>query len=170
MKGNKALGFVKRNITTPSAESKQTAYKSLVRPQMEYAASIWDPHFLKDQYNLEMVQRRDDRWVCAEYDREASVTAMLKKLAWETLEARRAKMRIIMLYKIVHQLVAITSTQLTPRPTVTRQNHPFTFHQLHAKQSYYHYSFYPWTIPIWNALPCSIMETSGLDGFKAQLA
>ena len=137
---------------------------------MEYAASIWDPHYLQYQYDLEMVQRRAARWVCVQYDRQASVSAMLQKLAWETLEARRAKMRVLMLYKIVNHLVAITSTQLIPRSTITRQNHPFTFLQLHAKQSYYHYSFYPWTIPLWNALPCSIMETSSLDAFKAQLA
>ena len=170
MKGNRALGFVKRNIITHSTKAKQTAYKSLVRPQMEYAASIWDPHFIQRQYNLEMVQRRAARWVCSQYDRQASVTAMLQKLAWETLEARRAKMRILMLYKIVHQLVAISTAQLTPRSTIARQNHPYTFLQLHAKQSYYHYSFYPWTIPLWNALPRSIMETSSLNAFKAQLA
>ena len=167
MKGNRSLGFVKRNVTTSSTNAKQTAYKSLVRPQMEYAASIWDPHFQQHQYNLEMVQRRAARWVCSEYDRQKSVTTMLQKLAWETLEAQRAKMRVLMLYKIVHQLVAISTTQLTPRSTVTRQNHPYTFAQLYAKQSYYHHSFYPWTIPLWNTLPCSIMETSSLDAFKA---
>ncbi len=169
-KGNRALGFVKRNVVTNSTEAKQTAYKSLVRPQVEYAASIWDPHFQNHQHNLEMVQRRAARWVCQQYDRKASVTKMLQTLSWETLEARRAKMRILMLYKIVHQLVAISSAQLTPRSTVARQNHPYTFVQLHAKQSYHLHSFYPWTIPLWNALPCSIMETSSLDAFKAQLA
>jgi len=60
--------------------------------------------------------------------------------------------------------------QLTPRTSAARQNHPNTVHQLQAKQDYYHYSFFPWTIPLWNLLPCSIMETSSLDSFKAQLA
>ena len=169
-KANRTLGFVKRNIITDSTKAKQTAYKTLVRPQTEYAASVWDPHTDRHQHNIEMVQRRAARWACSQYDRQASVTEMLQRLEWETLEVRRAKIRVLMLYKVVHHMVAISNSQLTPRTTVARQSHPYTFLQLHAKQSYYHYSFFPWTIPLWNLLPCSIMETSSLDSFKAQLA
>ena len=169
-KANRTLGFVKRNIVTASTKAKQTAYQTLVRPQTEYAASVWDPKIAHHQHSIEMVQRRAARWVCSEYGWEASVTEMIKKLEWETLEARRAKMRVLMMYKVVHQIVAVSSAQLTPRTSAARQNHPYTFHQLQAKQDYYLYSFFPWTIPLWNLLPCSIMETSSLDSFKAQLA
>ena len=36
-KATKTLGFLRRNLTL-------AAYKALVRPQLEYAAPIWNPH------------------------------------------------------------------------------------------------------------------------------
>jgi len=29
-----------------------------VRPVLEYSSEVWDPHFLKDIYNLELVQNK----------------------------------------------------------------------------------------------------------------
>jgi len=39
-----------------------TAYLSLVRPLLEYAAAAWDPYRLRDINCLEMVQRRAARF------------------------------------------------------------------------------------------------------------
>ena len=41
---HKTLGFVKRNIKTKMSGVREAAYTTLVRPQLEYAAAIWDPH------------------------------------------------------------------------------------------------------------------------------
>ena len=43
-KGNKALGFVRRNIRTTSEETKTLAYQTLVRLSLEYASCVWAPH------------------------------------------------------------------------------------------------------------------------------
>jgi hypothetical protein len=42
-KGNKALGFIRRNVGSCPAEVKKQAYLALVRPHLEYASSAWDP-------------------------------------------------------------------------------------------------------------------------------
>ena len=60
---NKSLGFLKRNITTKYEKLKELAYKSLVRPQVEYASCIWSPHTKANIRKVEMVQRRAVRWV-----------------------------------------------------------------------------------------------------------
>ena len=41
-KANKTLEFLRRNINISSTKSKEQAYKSLVRPSLEYACSVWD--------------------------------------------------------------------------------------------------------------------------------
>jgi hypothetical protein len=42
---------------------KEQAYKALVRPSLEYACSVWDPHLKADINKMEMVQRRAARYV-----------------------------------------------------------------------------------------------------------
>ena len=41
---NKSLGFIRRNIQTKNENIREVAYKTLVRPQVEYASSVWSPH------------------------------------------------------------------------------------------------------------------------------
>jgi hypothetical protein len=51
-KANKTLGFVRRNIKTNNKAAKQAAYKALVRPVLEYASPVWDPHTADDIASL----------------------------------------------------------------------------------------------------------------------
>ena len=39
-KANRTLGFVKRNVRTNNGKVKKLAYKTLVRPQVEYASPV----------------------------------------------------------------------------------------------------------------------------------
>ena len=41
---NRTLGFVRRNIKTKMSMIREKAYNTLVRPQLEYASAVWDPH------------------------------------------------------------------------------------------------------------------------------
>jgi hypothetical protein len=41
---NTSLGFIKRNVITKNEKVKELPYKSLVRPQVEYASTIWSPY------------------------------------------------------------------------------------------------------------------------------
>ena len=41
---NRTLGFIRRNIKTKMPKAREAAYNSLVRPQLEYASALWDPH------------------------------------------------------------------------------------------------------------------------------
>ena len=56
-KANRTLGFVKRNVKTQNEYVKELAYKTLVRPQVEYASSVWNPHTDKNIGKIEMLQR-----------------------------------------------------------------------------------------------------------------
>ena len=47
MKANLSLGFLRRNLSSCPEGVKEAAYKAVVRPHVEYASSVWDPHFKK---------------------------------------------------------------------------------------------------------------------------
>ena len=57
-KANRTLAFLRRNLKICSTKTKDFAYKSLVRPLLEYASSVWDPTTKKDIFRIEAVQRQ----------------------------------------------------------------------------------------------------------------
>ena len=79
-KTDKALGFLRSNLRTRATELKETAYKTLVRPILESACSVWDPHTKKNIDMPENVQRRAARFVLHNYHSKSSVIAMLYRL------------------------------------------------------------------------------------------
>jgi len=62
-KANSTLGFLHRNLRRCPAKLKESAYISLVRSTLEYAASVWDPNLAKDINKLENIQKRSARFV-----------------------------------------------------------------------------------------------------------
>ena len=82
------LGFVKRNIKTWSQHLKTKTYKALVRPRLEYCASVWDPHTQVAVQRLEMVQRRAARYVMIRHHNTSSISDMMEHLQWPTLAQR----------------------------------------------------------------------------------
>lgn len=170
-KANRTLGFVKRNVVTSSIQAKNTAYKSLVRPQLEYAAAVWHPHTADLTSSLEKIQRRAARYVLHQYQYTASVTQMLLRLKWETLQHRRMKLRLLLMYKIIHGLVAINpQPYFIPTLRLNRYNHSFTFQQISTTKQYHQASYFINSIPLWNAAPACLIEAPDLDKFRVELA
>ena len=62
-KASQIFNFLRRNLSKCSSTVKTSSYLTLVRPIMEYAASVWDPYHLNDIQALEKVQHRAARWV-----------------------------------------------------------------------------------------------------------
>ena len=106
-KANSVIGFLRRNFHQCPIQTKSALYLTLVRPILEYAVTVWAPHHQSDIHQLEAVQRRAARFVMNCYDRYQSVSDMLCKLSWPTLAKRREHFKIIMLYKIIHNIVHI---------------------------------------------------------------
>ena len=166
-KANSTLGFVKRNVKTSNVKVKEMAYKTLVRPQVEYASPVWSPHTKENIDKIEMTQRRAARWVKNKFSTYDSVTDMLSELGWRSLECRRIDARMIMFYKIVYGYVAIDLPTYFERPLrYTRHMHPLSFRQIHTTARYYQHSFYPASIVLWNRLPSEVVLLEDLDSFR----
>jgi hypothetical protein len=170
-KANRTIGFLKRNLNIASTKLKSKAYLSLVRPQVEYAATIWDPYIQKDIDKLEMVQRRGARYVTNNYGRTESVTAMLNHLDWPRLDQRRKMSRLGLIYKINRNLVSIDSeTRLEASGRTSRNSHVLAYNVPSCKTDTRLNSFFPRTIRDWNKLPTDTVTASSLAVLKHKLS
>lgn len=82
---NQVQGMLSRNIKKAPQQTKITAINTLVRPKVEYIASIWDPYTQENIDKIERVQRRAARYVYNDYRNDSSVTDMLNRLNWKPL-------------------------------------------------------------------------------------
>ena len=170
-KGNNMVGFLQRNLRVSNKETKASAYYTLVRPNLEYCASVGNPYIDQAKMKIEMVQWNAARYVTNRYRNTSSVTNMLEELHWESLESRWLKIQLTLLFKIMNDMVDIPATlYLTPASTRTRSNHMKKLRQVSSRTDIYKYSFFPRTIPTWNALPASIAEATDLVTFKQELS
>jgi hypothetical protein len=65
---------LRRNINSCLRQVKAQCYTTLVRPNLEYAATVWDPYTKFNINKLEKCQRRAARFVNGDSSRESSVT------------------------------------------------------------------------------------------------
>ncbi|XP_072047008.1 uncharacterized protein [Amphiura filiformis] len=153
-KANRVLGFLKRNLWHCSREIKENAYKTLVRPTLEYASSVWDPYRKGDVQSLEAIQRKAARFCLNNYKQRDSVTQMIEELKWETLEHRRKETRIQMMNKIINNEVGIKADSIIQLTKTTRANRRGSqkIYRPHVKKDVHRYSFIPRTITDWNQL------------------
>ena len=114
-----------------------------------------------------MVQRRAIRWSLNSYPSYSSyqsITELQQQLDLRTLEHRRVDVKVIMIYKIMHGLVAIPLPPYFEQPLrMTRHNHPLALCQIHTAANYYKFSFSPSAVIFWNRLPAQVALLPTLD-------
>ena len=117
---------------------------------------------------------------------------MISLLGWPTLESRRSTLRTLMMYKIMNNLVDMsTNTILLPSTLQLRGNTEklqlpcrlyfqigvfkqiqtkYTIHNIAAGNVYiYIYSFFPQVIKLWNSLPQHLISSADFHTFKERL-
>ena len=171
MKGNRTLGFLRRNLSECTTQVKAATYTAIVRPTMEYASTVWDIYRQKHIKALEQVQCRAARYACINYtDRTPRcITAMSRSLQWDTLEERRLSSRLQMLYKIQHGLVDINKDSYMKQSDSRTRGANRLFQERTTHEVYYN-SFFLRTIRDWNQLPLHVISANSLGEFRAGLA
>ena len=170
-KANKSLNFIRRNLSKCDKNVKISAYLTIVRPLLEYAACVWNPYQEYLVSNIEKVQRRAARWVLSDYSHYSSVTEMLKSLEWSTLEDRRYVYRLSQLHKIIYHYTP--AIQMPPYYITTqyptRQHHQKHFIIPAISTTAYQQSFFPRTVKEWNSLPTNVIEIRPTEQFSKAL-
>ena len=164
------MGFLRRNLALAPRHTKEVAYKTLVRPQPEYAAPILHPYHETQIAQVEKVQRTAARWTCRRWRNTSSVGDMLDELECTSLEARREQSSLAFFYKIHSGTVSLDKDKyLTPAPNIrsTRASREFQYTRYLAYSEALKNSFFPMTIPVWNSLPSSLVLSKTHAEFKA---
>ena len=92
------LGIIKRNFIYMDEHTFISLYKSMVRPHVEFANSVWCPFKLGDIKEIEKIQKRATKLIIKLYrDR-------LYHLNLPTLKYRRLRGDMIEVYKIIHNI------------------------------------------------------------------
>ena len=162
-KANRTLGFFRRNLFSCPLDVHEAAYKGLVRPILEYGSPVWDPHYEGLIDDLEKVHTSAARVVTRNYTYEkGSMTDILKKLKWESLQKRRKDNRIILLYKGLKGRAKIPTDDLIPKNRRCRNQHSLAFQIPSASSNAYLHSFSPRLLEIgMNSLvQCLLIKTN----------
>ena len=77
-------------------------YISLVRPHVEYAATVWSPHLQKDVYALECVQKFALRMVYHAWGMD--YRGLIGLTTIPTLRERTRVMRLCLIYEILNDI------------------------------------------------------------------
>ncbi len=168
-KANATRAFLGRNISQCSRSIKEATYKTYVRPIVEYASAVWDPHTQRNCNKIEQVQRSSARFVTSIFDRHASVTSMLRDLQWPSLQSRRQQSRLSMLYRIRYNLVDINWRQYLTESTSSTRGHNSRFQIPHCSSQTFISSFFHRTTREWNQLQKDPADFPSLNAFKEAL-
>ena len=102
----------------------------MVRPSIEYCSSVWDPHHQNHIDKLESIQHRGSRFVLnIPYKRnqgpnQIGAKTLMTRLNWPSLQNRRKHQRLIILYKIITEQIAIPLSYLPSKSNAqTRKQH-----------------------------------------------
>ena len=95
-KATKTLGFLRQNLTLIPKETKVAAYKALVRPKLEYAALIWNPH-----------HQTEARWACRRWRKQ-----LRRNAKWPEFQERRQQVSLTFFNKIHNFNLVIMLTRI----------------------------------------------------------
>jgi hypothetical protein len=168
-KENNTTAFLRRNLSSCPANIRTKCYTTFVRPQLEYASSVWASHAQSNINKLESVQRRAARFATGTYNTTSSVTTMLNYLNWDTLQQRRLRTKAIMMYRIINRLVAIEPPPFIHHLSAATRGQQQKYIVPYSRTTVHKESFFPSTIRLWNQLPEATTAALDLESFKREI-
>ena len=163
-------GWVLRAFKTREVKAMLILYKSLVRSKLEYCCPIWDTPKISDIQKVEAVQRQFTKRI--DGMRDLSYWERLKKLNLYSMQRRRERYSIIMIWKMANGEAPINigmkfydSGRLGIK--AERPTSPTTTQVSVATK--YHNSFGCRATRLWNTLPSDVNKAENLPTFKVLL-
>ena len=170
MKARRQIGFLYRSLYSyAGCDTFLTLYLSHVRPHLEYAAVVWDPHQINLINKLESVQKFALKAVTKQW--KANYVDLLHVCQVPSLAQRRQYLKLTTLFKINKGLIIMPDAPVHARslPRILRNSSQLLTRPT-AHSTLYDSSFFPSSIALWNNLPVDIRESCTLFSFKKTVA
>ena len=144
-------------------------YLTFVRPHLEYAALVWDPHQQGLSDSLERVQKFELRMCMRDWN--ADYATLLQSSNLPTLASRRHYLKLCFLYQVIQGQFDIPGAPVVWRnlPLNLRNNSTFLLLRPVTHSNAHQFSFFPHTIDLWNSLPPPVHSCDSLYSFKRSL-
>ena len=133
------------------------AYKTYVRPLVEYAPQVWSPHTKSLLSLVEGVQRSFTKRLPGL--NSSTYAQRLTNLQLQSLEHRRIICDLVMTFNIIHGFTALNFDDFFSFSTnLSSRGHPFKLNfPLFTNNNYKKHFFSSRIVPIWNALPINLV-------------
>ena len=148
------------------------AYTTYVLPILENNSVIWCPYLMQDVHSIESVQRHYIKSICRRCNLNiGSYLERLNALGLNTLEYRRCKYDVILVYKIIHGLIDLNFSDF-----FSFSSSPYNLrrHSYSLKMSKFNTDvrksfFSNRIIKLWNSLPDSVVNSPSIYIFRKRL-
>ena len=172
-KASRLIYTVLKSFKTKDPNFYINLYKTHILPIIEYNSTTWNPNLITETQDLEKIQQRFTKQLCKTTNIKFSdYYHRLKILKLETLEERRIKQDLIILYKILNDIIDVDFKDSFKLNNSIRQLRGHNLRLINYKFSgstVRHNFFSNRIIPIWNRLPEKIVNSKDVIVFKANL-
>ena len=158
--------MIRRAFTFMDEDMFICLFKAFVRPQLEYANAVWNPHKFKDINAIENVQRRATKLI--PNLNNLTYTERLQKLKLPTLVYRRTRGDMIETYKILHNYNEDVTPVIKMNNTSTRGN-SLKMLKFRPRKDIRKFSFTSRIVNTWNKLPDDVVNARNLITFEKLL-
>ena len=161
--------MIRRSFEHIDQETFLYLYKGLIRPKLEYAQAVWNPHLQGSIYAIEAVQRRATKLVPGFSNLEYS--ERLRKLNLTTLSCRRARGDMLETFKYMkgqYNTSPILHLDTRTHGTTTR-GHQLKLEKGRSRLDVRKHFFTQRVVNLWNSLPENLVSAPTVNAFKNQI-
>lgn len=167
-----------RSLKGANTAVKNQAYKTIVRPILDYGGTVWDVHSKQEVELVEKVQRvaarrvtnKVRKWESRRNEQgrvvkeRVSVKKLLIDLDWESMEERRKTSRLCNMWRIWNGIGGwkVFQEKLERKARDGRDSHRWVLKSCSFKTDLLKQGFLNQTIQDWNKLPASIMTIENI--------
>ena len=142
-------------------------FNTFVRPRLEYACQIWNPHNLNLINKIEKVQRNFTKRL--PLIKNLPYPNRLDFLNIDSLELRRLHLDLVFVYKLLHGHFNVDASKYFTFKTSRTRGNSWALVKKHSNKDVRKYAFSQRIINIWNFLPDTSVNAMTVPSFKISL-